>query len=92
MTIATTEPTITEHEAAQVGRANASSATPIVFVHGLWLLPSSWDRWVMLFGGLDNIRDCIAFPKTQRASDLMTGAPGAVESKQLKELGIKLDL
>jgi aspartyl-tRNA synthetase len=50
------------------------------------------DRWVMLFGGLDNIRDCIAFPKTQRASDLMTGAPGSVETKQLKELGIKLDL
>ena len=48
------------------------------------------DRWVMLFGGLDNIRDCIAFPKTQRAADLMTGAPGAVEAKQLKELGIKL--
>jgi aspartyl-tRNA synthetase len=50
------------------------------------------DRFVMLFGGLDNIRDCIAFPKTQRASDLMTGAPGPVEQKQLKELGIKLDL
>jgi aspartyl-tRNA synthetase len=50
------------------------------------------DRWVMLFGGLDNIRDCIAFPKTQRASDLMTGAPGAVETKQLKELGIKVDV
>ena len=49
MTIATTEPTITEHEAAQVERANASSATPVVFVHGLWLLPSSWDRWVTLF-------------------------------------------
>jgi hypothetical protein len=41
--------TITEHEAAQVERANASSATPVVFVHGLWLLPSSWDRWVTLF-------------------------------------------
>ena len=40
---------ITEHEAAQVERANASSATPVVFVHGLWLLPSSWDRWVTLF-------------------------------------------
>jgi aspartyl-tRNA synthetase len=50
------------------------------------------DRWIMLFGGLDNIRDCIAFPKTQRASDLMTGAPGAVEPKQLKELGIKLNV
>ena len=49
MTIATTESTITEHEAAQVKRANASSATPVVFVHGLWLLPSSWDRWVTLF-------------------------------------------
>src|ERR1700740_118960 len=41
--------TITEHEAAQVERANASSASPVVFVHGLWLLPSSWDRWVTLF-------------------------------------------
>jgi aspartyl-tRNA synthetase len=50
------------------------------------------DRWVMLFGHLDNIRDCIAFPKTQRASDLMTGAPGDVEPNQLKEFGIKLDL
>jgi len=49
MTIATTESTITEHEAAQVDRANASSATPVIFVHGLWLLPSSWDRWVSLF-------------------------------------------
>src|SRR5262249_32539683 len=49
MTITTSEPTITDHEAAQVERANASSATPVVFVHGLWLLPNSWDRWVTLF-------------------------------------------
>ncbi len=48
------------------------------------------DRWVMLFGELDNIRDCIAFPKTQKASDLMTDAPGAVDAKQLRELGIAL--
>jgi aspartyl-tRNA synthetase len=48
------------------------------------------DRLVMLFGGLDNIRDCIAFPKTQRATDLMTGAPGEVDVKQLRELGIKI--
>lgn len=44
----------------------------------------------MLFAGLDNIRDCIAFPKTQRASDLMTQAPGHVDSRQLGELGIKI--
>src|SRR5216683_1882177 len=41
--------TITEHEATQVERANASGRTPVVFVHGLWLLPSSWDRWAELF-------------------------------------------
>jgi non-heme chloroperoxidase len=40
---------ITEHEAAQVERANASSDTPVVFVHGLWLLPSSWDPWAAFF-------------------------------------------
>lgn len=35
--------------ADQVERANASGRTPVVFVHGLWLLPSSWDRWAGLF-------------------------------------------
>jgi aspartyl-tRNA synthetase len=44
----------------------------------------------MLFGGLDNIRDCIAFPKTQRATDLMTDAPGTVDAKQLRDLGVQL--
>src|SRR4051794_25504336 len=42
-------PTITEHEASQVARANATGLKPIVFIHGLWLLPSSWDRWVAVF-------------------------------------------
>ena len=47
------------------------------------------DRWVMLFLGYDNIRDVIAFPKTQRASDLLTGAPSEVDAGQLRELSIK---
>src|SRR5437868_11368826 len=42
-------PTITDHEAEQVARANASTSAPVVFVHGLWLLPSSWERWAAFF-------------------------------------------
>jgi non-heme chloroperoxidase len=41
--------TITEHEAQQVSRANDTGLQPVVFIHGLWLLPSSWDRWAKLF-------------------------------------------
>jgi non-heme chloroperoxidase len=36
---------ITEYEEAQIAKANKTGKTPVVFVHGLWLLPSSWDRW-----------------------------------------------
>ena len=40
---------VIERETQQVEQANASGRTPVVFIHGLWLLPSSWDRWVELF-------------------------------------------
>src|SRR5215210_3908069 len=41
--------TLTEHETQQIERANATGLTPVVFIHGLWLLPSSWDRWATVF-------------------------------------------
>src|SRR4051812_37951718 len=41
--------TITEREERQVEHANRSGRTPVVFIHGLWLLPSSWDNWAALF-------------------------------------------
>ena len=51
-----------------------------------------FDRLVMLMSGRETIRDVIPFPKTQKATCLLTGAPSEVEPKQLKELHIKLDL
>jgi aspartyl-tRNA synthetase len=46
------------------------------------------DRFTMILAGTANIRDVIAFPKNKQARDLMTGAPGPVEPRQLKELGL----
>ncbi len=45
MSATTASPTVDE----RLERANASGLQPIVFIHGLWLLPSSWDRWATVF-------------------------------------------
>src|SRR5215203_2501714 len=49
MTARPTVAEITEREQSQIDQANSSGKTPVVFIHGLWLLPSSWDNWVALF-------------------------------------------
>jgi pimeloyl-ACP methyl ester carboxylesterase len=41
--------TLTQHELDEIEQANASGLTPAVFIHGLWLLPCSWDRWAQVF-------------------------------------------
>lgn len=48
------------------------------------------DRLVMLLAGEANIREVMAFPKTQRAVDLMTNAPSEISSRQLEELHIRI--
>jgi pimeloyl-ACP methyl ester carboxylesterase len=49
MTTAPASTTISDRERAQIDRANATTKTPVIFIHGLWLLPSSWDNWVKVF-------------------------------------------
>jgi aspartyl-tRNA synthetase len=49
-----------------------------------------FDRMVALLGGLDNIREVIAFPKTASGADPLTGAPAPVDAQQLRELGISV--
>jgi non-heme chloroperoxidase len=41
--------TISEHDTQEIEKANATELTPVMFIHGLWLLPSSWDRWARVF-------------------------------------------
>lgn len=50
------------------------------------------DRLVMLLSGTEDIKDVIAFPKVQNASDLMSESPSPVEDKQLKELALKVEM
>ncbi|MHC4108900.1 MAG: aspartate--tRNA ligase [Planctomycetota bacterium] len=54
-------------------------------------LAFGFDRLVMLLVGTDNIRDVIAFPKTQTGADLMTDAPGEADEAQLRELRLRID-
>ncbi|HEB89799.1 MAG TPA: aspartate--tRNA ligase, partial [Deltaproteobacteria bacterium] len=51
-----------------------------------------FDRWVMKLAGVDNLRDVIAFPKTQRGQDLLMEAPSPVAPEQLEELALRVRL
>jgi non-heme chloroperoxidase len=86
MSIATTGRTITEYEAAQIERANASNGTPVVFVHGLWLLPSSWDNWVGLFEDAGYVGLTPVWPDDPETVDEARANPRVLANKTLKQV------
>jgi non-heme chloroperoxidase len=78
--------TITEHEAGEVRRANASGLTPVVFVHGLWLLPSSWDRWAEVFEAAGYVALTPGWPGDQETAAEARLNPGTVADTSIGEV------
>ena len=71
---------ITKYEKSQIDEANKTGVTPVVFVHGLWLLPSSWDKWRTVFeaAGFTHNELALSFfgePQPTLRNPSMTGLP-----------------
>jgi pimeloyl-ACP methyl ester carboxylesterase len=86
MSVVTTEQTISEREAAQIERANASNATPVVFIHGLWLLPSSWDAWATLFEEAGYVALTPDWPDDPATVEVARAEPEVLAKKTLKRV------
>ena len=77
--------TITDHELKQVERANATTATPVVFVHGLWLLPSSWAPWAALFEEAGYVALMPAWPDDPATVEEARANPDVLAKKTLRQ-------
>ena len=81
-----TDSTITEREAEQVERANASGKTPVVFIHGLWLLPSSWDPWAEVFEAAGYAALTPSWPDDPETVEEARAHPEALANKTLRQV------
>jgi non-heme chloroperoxidase len=77
---------ITAREREQIERANATTATPVVFIHGLWLLPSSWDRWAALFEEAGYVALTPDWPDDPATVEEARANPDALARKTLKQV------
>ena len=77
---------ISEREERQVEQANASGKTPVVFIHGLWLLPSSWDRWVGLFEENGYAGVAPDWPDDPETVEVARAEPEVLAKKSLKQV------
>jgi len=77
---------ITERERQQIERANATNATPVVFIHGLWLLPSSWDPWAALFEEAGYVALTPDWPDDPETVEVARAEPEVLAKKTLKQV------
>lgn len=77
---------IAEHELAQIERANASGSTPVVFVHGLWVLPSSWANWADFFEEAGYAPLTPDWPDDPATVEEARANPEALAKKTLKQI------
>lgn len=83
---AAAQTSISERELAQVARANATSATPVVFIHGLWLLPSSWDNWAALFEDAGYVALTPDWPEDPGTIEVARAEPEILARKTLRQI------
>ena len=79
-------PAITENEAAQIERANVSGAAPVVFIHGLWLLPTSWEPWAKHFEGNGFAALTPGWPDDPETVEEAKANPDAVAGKSIGQV------
>jgi len=82
---------LTEIEAQQVERANAKGLQPVVFVHGLWLLPSSWDRWATVFEEAGYVAVSPSWPDDPRTVDEANATPEVFANKTVGQVADHFD-
>ena len=90
-TTSTDGTTVTDHEAEQVERANKTGSTPVVFVHGLWLLPNSWDRWAGVFEDAGYIALTPGWPDDPETVEEANAAPEVFAGKSVGEVADHFD-
>jgi pimeloyl-ACP methyl ester carboxylesterase len=78
--------TITQRESEQVERANASGRTPVLFIHGLWLLPSSWDNWAQLFEEAGYSPITLSWPDDPETVEEARANPDVFAKKRLGQI------
>ena len=82
---------ITDREARQVQRANATGQQPVMFVHGLWLLASSWDRWAAVFEEAGYVTLTPGWPDDPETVPAANASPEVFARKTVGEVAMHLE-